>query len=123
MSFAQIAILGITASVLALTLKRHAPEMSLMIGIAASVVIFAAVVPKINAVAEIIKSLEGDYEYMPFVLKIIGIAYISEFAAGICSDAGEYGISSKVEAAGKVFIMIIAAPALITLLEVLSGLL
>ena len=63
-----------------------------------------------------------DIKYVDIVLKIIGIAYISQFASQICSDAGENSIASKIEFAGKVIIMVISAPVLMSLIEMIMNL-
>ena len=39
--------------------------------------------------------------YLKTILKIIGIAYIIEFASGIAKDAGQGLIASRIESAGK----------------------
>ena len=40
----------------------------------------------------------------------------------LCIDAGQSSIASKIELAGKIMIMIISAPVLISLLDVVMGL-
>ena len=51
------------------------------------------------------------------VLKITGIAYIAEFGAEICRDAGEGAIAAKIEMAGKVIIIALAVPIITSLLD------
>jgi stage III sporulation protein AD len=55
--------------------------------------------------------------YFTSVLKITGIAYISEFGAEICRDAGEGAIASKIEMAGKVIIIALAIPVITSLID------
>ena len=54
------------------------------------------------------------------ILKIIGIAYICEFASGICKDAGESAIAAKVETGGKIIIVYLALPLITSLLDLLA---
>jgi stage III sporulation protein AD len=56
------------------------------------------------------------------LLKIIGIGYLTEFAAGICSDAGNNSMAEKVLLAGKVIILALALPIVGNLIEIVSGL-
>jgi len=56
---------------------------------------------------------------MSTILKIIGIAYIAEFGAEVCKDAGEGAIASKIELAGKVIIIVLAAPIITSLLDLI----
>jgi stage III sporulation protein AD len=53
------------------------------------------------------------------VLKITGIAYIAEFGAEVCKDAGEGSIASKIELAGKVTIIVLAVPIITSLLDLI----
>jgi stage III sporulation protein AD len=56
------------------------------------------------------------------VQKVIGIAYLTQFGAQICADAGEGAIAAKIELAGKLLMMTAAAPVLTGLLELVMGL-
>jgi stage III sporulation protein AD len=55
--------------------------------------------------------------YVETILKIIGIAYIAEFAAQITKDAGQGAIASKIELAGKILILTMAIPILTVMIE------
>lgn len=55
--------------------------------------------------------------YVETILKIIGIAYIAEFAAQITKDAGQGAMASKIELAGKILILAMAIPILTVLIE------
>lgn len=55
--------------------------------------------------------------YVETILKIIGIAYIAEFASQITKDAGQGAIASKIEMAGKILILAMAIPILTVLIE------
>ncbi len=60
--------------------------------------------------------------YVETILKIIGIAYIAEFAAQITKDAGQGAIASKIELAGKIIILAMAIPILTVLIETIMKL-
>lgn len=127
MSIVQIAALGIISVILTLTIKKENPQISILISIVAGIIIFAAVVPRIETVLDIINEISNKFDtqskYVKLVIKIIGIAYISQFASQICIDAGERAISSKIELAGKVMIMVIAAPVLLSIIELIENIL
>ena len=55
--------------------------------------------------------------YVETILKIIGIAYIAEFAAQISKDAGQGAIASKIELGGKMLILAMAIPILTVMIE------
>ncbi len=55
--------------------------------------------------------------YVETILKIIGIAYIAEFAAQITKDAGQGAIAAKIELSGKILILAMAIPILTVMIE------
>jgi len=121
MDIVQVAAIGIIGMILSIILKKEVPGLSILISVVVGVIIFMGILPKIEAVIQmlyrIISRSNVDAEYIDVILKIVGIAYISQFAAQICSDAGEGNIASKIEFAGKVIIMVISAPVLMELIE------
>ena len=62
-------------------------------------------------------------EVFSALLKIIGIGYLTEFAAGICADAGNNSMAQKVTLAGKVVILVLALPIINNLIEIIIGIL
>lgn len=60
--------------------------------------------------------------YVETILKIIGIAYIAEFASQISKDAGQGSIASKIELGGKILILAMAIPILTVLVETIINL-
>jgi stage III sporulation protein AD len=122
MNIMQIVAIGLTAAALALIVKQYRPDIALMISLAAGALLFIMVLGNIKAVASTVDNLAQkanlDSIYLTTVLKVIGIAYISEFGAQICKDSGEGAIASKIELGGKILVMILALPILTALMEV-----
>lgn len=57
------------------------------------------------------------------VIKTVGVAILSRFAAEICKDAGEGGLAVCVETAGAAVALLLALPLLQTVFSMLMGLL
>ena len=53
---------------------------------------------------------------------MIGIAYLSEFTASICKDAGQSTIASQVDFFGKMSMIVVSLPVLQSLLETIGEL-
>ena len=123
MEILQIVGLGIIATIIITVLKAQRPEIALQVSILTGVVIFILIANKLSAVISLLSSYSRrtniDMSYLTVLLKIIGIAYISEFGAEVCKDAGETAIASKIELAGKVTIIILAVPIVTSLLDLL----
>lgn len=58
-----------------------------------------------------------NYTFISVLLKITGIAFLTEFSVNICKDAGEGAIATKVEMAGKVLIIALSIPIISALLD------
>ena len=56
------------------------------------------------------------------ILKVLVIAYATEFTSALCEDAGEKSIGTKVELAGKIGIFFVAIPVFTSLLNLLDSL-
>ncbi len=123
MDIMKIVMVGIIAAVLAVLLKEEKPEIAMVVSIVTGLVIFIFLITKLNSVMSVLKYFAGkaniDVLYFSTILKVIAIAYITEFGAQICRDAGEGSIASKVELAGKVLIMVIAIPILAALMDIM----
>ena len=123
----QIIIIGILAAVLSLVIKKERPEIAVVISIAAGVIIVAMCYGDLRAIIETVKAVTEKSgipgPYILTLLKIIGVAFLTEFAASIAKDAGETGIADKIQFAGKVFIVAITAPLFLALLNMITGLL
>ena len=123
MEIFQIAGIGIIATILVIVLKSQRPDIAIQVSIVAGIVIFFLVAGKLISVLELlngyVKKVNLDMSYITTLFKIIGIAYIAEFGAEICNDAGESSIASKIELGGKVAIIVLAIPIITSLLDLI----
>ena len=51
---------------------------------------------------------------------MVGVTYISEFAANICRDTGNSSTASQIEVFAKLMILSISAPIILALIETLN---
>jgi len=123
MDIMQIVAIGLIATVLIVVVKSQRPELGVLLSVAAGVILFLLVLSKIGSIMDIIKDLTARAEismvYLGTILKIIGIAYIAEFGAQICRDAGESAVATKIEFAAKIMIMVLAVPIIVAVLQLL----
>lgn len=114
MNIIQIVGLGFVVTLLIIIIKRERPEIAVQLSLTLSAIILVLMLAKINVVLQLFRDLAEKASinqlYLNTILKIIGIAYITEFGAQICKDAGEGAIASKIEFAGKVMVMVLAIP-------------
>lgn len=122
----KIAMTGVLISILIILLKGMQSQIAPMLTAAGSVLLLFAVLNMANNASQAIKSLfdssELGSETVKSVIKIIGAAYIVEFSSSLCRDMGENSVASKIEAAGRVFIVMMAIPWAATLIEAVKNL-
>lgn len=128
MEIFPITIFALVGVILIVLLRQHQrPEIALILSITVGVLIFIPMVGKLGNILTVLKDLAGkanvNFVYLGTLLKIIGIAYIADFGAQICRDAGEGAVASKVEFAAKILVMLLALPIIIAILELLMRLL
>ena len=123
MEIFNIVILGLVVTILIVIVRQYRPEYALQLSIITGVMILAMMLGKINSIVTVMKQLADraniNLLYMETVMKIIGIAYIAEFGAQICRDAGEGAIAGKIEFAAKVIVMVLAIPIIVAVFDTL----
>jgi stage III sporulation protein AD len=121
----QIVGFAIVTVTIIIVIKSQKPEIAIQVSIAAGIIIFLMAAAKLSAVIQFLKEFTEkanmDMVFFTTLLKIIGIAYIAEFGAEICRDAGESSTASKIELAGKVLIVVLAVPIITSILELIVG--
>jgi stage III sporulation protein AD len=88
----QIVGLALIVTVISVVLKQFRPEIALQLSILAGATIFILILSKIKVIIDLLQSLADQANissyYLIIVLKIVGVAYLAEFGAQICRDAG-----------------------------------
>ena len=126
MEMGRIIALGLVGTVFAVLLKKENPQIAMLVAAVTGILIFGLIcVPLGNLVALLRETAEKagvGSGYFAVVLKVIGIAYLTQFGAQLCADAGEGAVAAKIELAGKILMMTAAAHVLTGLLELVMGL-
>lgn len=113
--------IGLLALMIIVILKQYKPEYAIYVSMAAGVLILVFAIQKLTGIINLLQSLANktyiNQSFLGILLKITGIAFITEFAVSICSDAGEKAIASKIEIGSKVIIISMSIPIITSLLE------
>ena len=116
MDLFAICIAAVAATILAVTLKRYNPEISMLLAIGAGVIIFVLVLNQIPQAPSQINTLLSravmPLQYGQVLFKALGICFLCQFSSDACKDAGQSALASKVELAGKLMIVLLALPML-----------
>lgn len=121
MEIIKIIGIGLIALIIIVLLKQYKPEYALYVSLIAGILIISLVIGKIAGIIEILKSLASkstiNNEFLALLIKITGIAILTEYAVSVCKDTGEGAIANKVDFGGKVLIMSMSIPIISSLLE------
>ena len=113
--------IGLLALIIIVILKQYKPEFAIYVSMIAGVLILVLAIQKLTGIINLLQSLANktyiNKSFLSILLKITGIAFITEFAVSICSDAGEKAIASKIEIGSKVIIIAMSIPIITSLLE------
>ena len=118
-----IKIIGIAliSLIIIILLKQYRPEFAIYVSMIAGVLILVLAIQKLTGIINLLQSLANktyiNKSFLSILLKITGIAFITEFAVSICSDAGEKALASKIEIGSKVIIIAMSIPIITSLLE------
>lgn len=120
-----IKIIGIAliALIIIILLKQYKPEFAIYISLLTGVLILFLVMDELTGIIRLIQTIANkasiNQQFLTILIKITGIAFLSEFAVSICKDSGEAAIASKIELGSKIVIISMSIPILSSLLEII----
>lgn len=121
----KIALAGVIAVMLAIIFKKGKEEFSLYISIAACFFILLWGIGKLQVILNAISQLQGYLQinkaYIGILIKIVGITYITEISAALCKDSGYQSVGEQIEIVGKLTILAISMPIMLSILETINS--
>lgn len=120
-----IKIIGIAliALIIIIMLKQYRPEYAIFISLLTGALILLLVMDRLTGIINLIQSIQNKFsintQFIALLIKITGIAFLSEFAVSICKDSGEAAIASKIELGSKIIIISMSIPIISSLLEII----
>ena len=118
---------GLIGLIIIIIIKQYRPEFAIYISIACGILILFLVMDKLLNVISLLRSISDksgiNNQFLSIILKITGIAFLTEFAVSVCKDSGENAIASKIEIGSKVIIIYLSIPIISNLLETVTKIL
>ena len=106
MEIVKIIGVGLIATIILAIIRTYKPELTIYVSIIAGAIIFSMVMDKLSAIIDLLTNLSKksgiNAQYVAILLKISGIAILSEFAVSVCKDLGETAVATKIDLAGKI---------------------
>ena len=120
-----IKIIGIAliSLIIIILLKQYRPEFAIYISILAGLLILLLIIDELQGIINLLQSFANrasiNSKFLTLLIKITGIAFLSEFAVSVCKDSGETAIASKIEIGSKIIIISMSIPIISSLLEII----
>lgn len=123
MDIVKIIGVGLIALIIIILLKQYKPEFVMYVSLMAGAIIIFMVLDKLTGIVDLLTNLSSkagiNNQFLGILLKITGIAFLTEFAVSICNDSGESAIANKIDLGGKIIIIAISIPIISALLELI----
>ena len=127
MEVVKIIGIALIALIIIILLKQYRPEFAIYISLLTGVLILVLVMDRLSGIISLLQTLANktsiNSTILALLIKITGIAFLSEFAVSICKDSGETAIASKIEMGTKIIIISMSIPIISSLLEIIINIL
>ena len=127
MDIIKIIGIGLIALIIIMILRQYKPEFVIYISLIAGAIILLLVMNRLSGIINLLTNLSSKISngnaFLEILIKITGIAFLTEFAVSICKDSGESAIANKIDLGGKVIIISMSIPIISSLLENLISIL
>lgn len=126
MDIVRIAAVGIITALCVMIVRENRPDIALVIGIAGGVTVLLSVVGYMRDTfgffEGLIEKSGVDRSMISVLVKVVGIGYIADFAAGIAEESGSKSLADKIVLGGKVMIFAASLPVVKLLFEIVTAL-
>ena len=122
----KICACALIGALCAMTLKSSAKNAAIAVTLISSLLIVGAVILRFSGAVKTVTDIMRESNmtnYGKVMLKSLGIGIIVNTVGSICRDMGETSLSSGVELAGKIEILLICLPVITEMLSLIKELL
>ncbi|MBQ1821269.1 MAG: hypothetical protein II117_06665 [Clostridia bacterium] len=117
----RLVLIALIGSVTAMQMRSVRQEYAVLIGGATAAFLLADTLIRVTGLSDVFLRACGEYgvpSALPgTVLKILGIAYLTEFGVNVSKDAGQHAVAGTLEIGGKLLMLSCSLPAVVSLLE------
>lgn len=117
----KIVVLAVVGVIFIVLLKEKNATLSFFLMLAICMLIMFKLLDYMMILLEGFKVFEAYFDsgsyYIKLILKMVGVTYLCEFGTQICKDVGQGAIALQVEVFGKIMVLIIGLPILLSIIE------
>ncbi len=123
----KIAVLGISIIFLTMMAGSIKREYAIAVTVGATILLalygVSSLKSIIERIAELQESIGVGEEYLTILLKMVGIAYLTQLVVSICRDAGNGAVAGQINMVGKISMLLVSFPVLEALLKTVGEML
>lgn len=128
MEFIKFSAVGIICAVLAVIVKQYRPDIAPLVQMAGVAVLAVTAAEYLKKLLDEVSGLLNTTEiinegYIELLVKVLGIAIVTQIASDICRDSGNSALATNVELVGKVIILALCFSLIKTVAQLAGGLL
>ena len=119
----KLAAVDLVTAILSLALKKDQPAFAFLVSVCAAAGLLLAVAQQVSPLLQWLHALDGALpgQGISCLLRVLGIALISQLAGDICREAGLAAAATASELCGRVLVLLQALPLLQQLLDSYAG--
>lgn len=126
-SLYKIIGVALITCVATLVVKPVRPDFAVFISVVGGIIIIFMLVGYLTDIFDVFNKIFNvtnvNSSLYKIIFKIIGVGYLVEFTASLCSDTGNNSLGDKVLLGGKIVILVMALPIVTSILEIVMELL
>ncbi len=106
-------------------LRQYNPNYAILLSCVCCVFLVVYAVGTLEPVFNLVQNLSQhtSFEGVSIIFKAVGIAVLTQFTQELCRESGQTALASSVEFVGKVAVIIISVPLLVSLSDIILELL
>lgn len=121
MNLIAVSFAAVIVVLIAIKIKDMDSGYGVILSMAGCVMVMYFVVSRFRKIADYIDRITAyisvNITYIDVILKMIGLAYVCQFSSDLCRDAGYNAIASQVEMAGKISLILLSMPVLMSVID------
>lgn len=126
-SLYKIIGVALITCVATLVVKPVRPDFAVFISVVGGIIIIFMLAGYLTDIFDVFNKIFNvtnvNSSLYKIIFKIIGVGYLVEFTASLCSDTGNNSLGDKVLLGGKIVILVMALPIITSILEIVMELL
>lgn len=121
MNLIAVSFAAVIVVLIAIKIKDMDSGYGVILSMAGCVMVMYFVVSRFRQITDYIDRITAyisvNITYIDVIMKMIGLAYVCQFSSDLCRDAGYNAIASQVEMAGKISLILLSMPVLMSVID------